>query len=255
MFKNNLKKELKKGNVIIGTWSVLPSIELMEILGICGFQFSIIDLEHGPFSYETAQKMIIAAELKNITPLVRVPHQHPQEILRALEIGAHGIVVPQIQNKDMAKKVIKSMYYAPMGTRGVSAYTRSSNYNSLEIKNRTSIVNKEVLSMILIENVEAINNLDEILTCENLDIVYLGTYDLSHSLGKNDNLHSKEILTIIEKSVNKINKAGKYAGILAQSLADVKRWKSLGIKLIAYQVDCGLITQELKTLITKINSV
>ncbi|SVD92191.1 uncharacterized protein METZ01_LOCUS445045, partial [marine metagenome] len=111
MFNNILKEKLKKGQVVFGTWMVIPSPTLVEVFGLAGMDFVVIDHEHGPFTYETSENMIRAAENSGCTPLIRVPTNSASDILRSLEIGAHGIVVPQIENYNQADFAIKSMKY------------------------------------------------------------------------------------------------------------------------------------------------
>ena len=95
--------------------------------------------------------------------------------------------------------------------------------------------------MLLIESVEAIHNLDSILECKDIDIIYIGTYDLSQSLGIVDDVNNKKVLSIIEDSVAKIRESGVAAGILAQSSEDVKRWIDIGVQFVPYIADCGII--------------
>ena len=241
MFNNNLKEKLKNGGVVFGTWMTLPSPTLVEIFGLSGMDFIVIDHEHGPFTYETSENMIRAAENSGCSPLIRVPTNSASDILRSLETGAHGIVVPQIESFDQADYAIKSMKYSPIGDRGVSAFTRASDYYGINIKKRTEKLNDSTLSMLLIESVEAINNLDSILECNNIDVIYIGTYDLSQSLGFVDDVYNKKVISIIEDSVAKIRKSGIAAGILAQSLDDAKQWIDIGVQFIPYIADCGII--------------
>ena len=241
MFNNTLKEKLINGEVVFGTWMVIPSPTLVEIFGLAGMDFVVIDHEHGPFSYETSENMIRAAENSGCTPLIRVPTNSASDILRSLEIGAHGIIVPQVDTFDQANFAIKSMKYSPRGERGVSAFTRASSYYGIGEKNRTKKSNDSTLSMLLIESIEAINNLDAILECKDIDIIYIGTYDLSQSLGIIDDVNNEKVLSIIKESVLKIRKAGVAAGILAQSSEDAKRWIDIGVQFVPYIADCGII--------------
>ena len=241
MFNNILKEKLKNGNVVFGTWMVIPSPTLAEIFGLAGMDFLVIDHEHGPFNYETSEDMVRACENVNCTPLIRVPNNSASEILRSLEIGAHGIVVPQIESQEQANFAINSMKYAPIGNRGVSAFTRASNYYGINQEHRTQILNDSTMSVLLIESVEAIKNLDEILECNEIDVIYIGTYDLSQSLGIIDDVNNTKVISIIEESVIKIRKSGVAAGILAQSIEDAKRWIDIGVQFIPYNADCGII--------------
>ena len=250
--KNHLKKRIKNKDTLIGTWSIIPSSTVMEIFALSGFDFIIIDHKHGPHNYESSENYIRAIENSNCTPLIRVSNNDPDKILRALEIGAHGIVVPNINNKLEASKAIESMKYFPEGKRGVSAYTRSTGYSPANKKFTRNFTNNNIISMLLLESAEALKNIDEILTVKNIDIIYFGTYDLSQSLGILDDLNNKKLISAIDNVVKKIINKNITVGVLIQSKKEYLFWKKKGLKFFLYQVDCGLIkdtiTQNIKLL-------
>jgi len=125
MKKNHLKKALKDGKIVFGPFLKFTDPAVAEIMGFAGFDFVIIDAEHGPISMQNAQNMIRAAESVNITPVIRVGNNDEALILRALDIGAQGIEIPQINNKSQAIKAVRSVKYAPQGERGVCRYVRA----------------------------------------------------------------------------------------------------------------------------------
>lgn len=240
---NTLKRLLKAGKSCIGTWSVIPSASVANIMAAAGFDFVIIDMEHGPMSFETAEDMVRALEGESCTPLVRVPSNDSSAILRALEIGAHGVVVPQIETPEQAKNVILAAKYAPIGNRGMSVFTRSSGYYAVGQKGRTDNENKETMVVLLVEGVKGIANLEAIADAGNVDVIYIGTYDLSQSLGIPDQVDSPRIIKEVENCVKKIKSRGIASGVLAQTESDVKRWLDMGIQFIPYMVDCGIFHQ------------
>lgn len=238
-----LKNKLKSGEIVLGTWTVISSPTLTEIMGSSGLDFIIIDHEHGPFDFDTSENMIRAAENVGCTPLIRVPENNQSYILRALEIGSHGILVPQIENRNEASHAIDSIYYSPMGSRGVSAFTRASGFNAMGVKGRNIFVNDKILSILLVETAEALSNIDEITEIEGIDVIYIGTYDLSHSLGTPDDVYSVEVMSALEKAVKIIRNKGLACGVLAQSEKDVGRWSGLGFQFIPYLAECGIIKE------------
>jgi len=241
--KNQLKNQLKNGETCIGTWSVIPSASAANIMGAAGFDFVIIDCEHGPATMETAEQMIRALESESCTPLIRVPSAHGPTILRALEIGSHGIVVPQIETVEQAKNVINAAKYRPIGNRGMSVFTRSSGYFAIDEKNRTNIENEETIVILLVEGEEGIASLDHICNLDQIDVIYIGTYDLSQSLGVPDDVDSPIVTNAVEKCVKKIRDNGIAAGVLAQSEEDIEKWIDIGVQFIPYMVDCGIFFQ------------
>lgn len=130
MKKNNLKRALEDGKVVFGPFVKLTDPAVVEVLGYAGFNFVIIDGEHGPISIESAQNLLRAAESVNITPIIRVGSNDEILIQRALDIGAQGVQIPQINSKSDALKTIKSAKYSPEGERGVCRYVRAANYSS-----------------------------------------------------------------------------------------------------------------------------
>jgi len=247
MDKNNrLKDKLKIGEPVFGTWMVIPSPTVVELFGNIGMDFVIIDMEHGPITYQSAEDMIRAADVSNCTSLVRVPHNLDYEILRALEIGAGGVVVPSVSNKEEAGGAIRAMKYHPLGSRGVSPWTRSACYNGVGVPNRTESANDNTLAVLLVESVEAIEQIDSIIEVSQIDVLYIGTYDLSQSLGITDDLYNPKLLKILEKTIKRISDAGISAGVLAQSKKDAENWINMGASFIPLKADVGLIYSSIK---------
>lgn len=240
---NNLKKMLKAGKGCIGTWSVLPSASAANVMGAAGFDFVIIDMEHGPASFETAEDMVRSLEGEGCAPLVRVPSNNAASILRALEIGSHGIVVPQVETPQQAADVVRAIKYAPAGNRGMSVFTRSSGYYAAGQKGRTTKENDQTMTVILVEGVNGIQNLDKIADVKHIDVIYIGTYDLSQALGIPDEVDSPKVIAAVKDCVRRIRSRGIAAGVLAQNEKDVKRWLDMGVQFIPYTVDCAIFHQ------------
>lgn len=238
---NTLRARLKNGENALGTWCVLPSSSSIEVIASTGFDFVIIDMEHGPHSFETGLDMARAAQFHNCSALVRVPGNLDTDILRALEIGSDGVLVPQISSMESARYALRAMKYGPLGNRGFSPFTRSGNWSATGAAERAQKKNEDTLSVLLVEGIEGINSLDEILTLETLDVVYLGTYDLSQSAGHPGQPNHPEVLKYVEQCVSKIRKSGKAAGCLAQTSEQVSRWKQIGIQFIPYLADCAIL--------------
>ena len=182
MAENLLKNKLSNGDVAIGPFVNLSSGALIEIAAYSGFDFVILDTEHGPLDIPTCEDLCRVAHGVDITPIVRVRENDPAQILRALDIGAGGVQVPQICNKADAEAVVRSAKYSPLGMRGVSPYTRAARYFAdggtiFERLNASSMI------LIHIEGVEGLENLEEIISVPGLDVIFLGPYDLSQSLG------------------------------------------------------------------------
>ena len=183
MKKNNLKEVLKEGKNGFGTFLKFTDPAVVEIMGFAGFDFVIIDQEHGPISLQSAQNMLRAAESANITPVIRVTDNAETLILRALDIGAQGIEIPQINTKSDALRAVKAVKYSPQGQRGLCRYVRAADYSSMDRYKYFKYASQETMIIAHIEGVEGINNLEEILSVAGIDVIFIGPYDLSQSLG------------------------------------------------------------------------
>lgn len=238
---NQLNKTLKEGKVALGTWLVTPSATVASVIALSGFDFLIIDCEHGPVSYETAEIIVTAAENEGSTPLIRIHQNNCQEILRGLEIGAHGVIIPQIVTADDAKQVVEAVKYYPQGKRGFSPYTRSAGYNSNNAMKIPETENNNTFIGIIVEGVEGIKNLDEILSVPHINMIYIGLYDLSQSVGKPGDTACAEVKDLLKECARKIKNHGKICGTLAKTEDDIKEFSSMGISFIAYKADSAIL--------------
>ena len=235
-----LKESLKKGSFAIGTWCDLPSPAVINVLAKAGLDFVIIDMEHGPMDFETAQEMAFAAEAEGKEALIRVPRLDESDILRALDCGVSGIIVPHIESVKDRENVVKFSKFPPAGIRGFNPYVRCGSYRKPE-KDYCEKRNKESVIGIILEGKQALQDLEKIIDDPNIDIVYVGTYDLSVALGLNGDVNHPEVIRHLEEAVSKIKKAGKAAGCMIHDVAGLKRFKELGIQFICYKVDTAMI--------------
>jgi len=252
MKKNNLKKAIKEGKIVLGPFMKFTDPAAVEIMGFAGFDFVIIDQEHGPISIETAQNMIRAAESVNITPIIRVDKNEETSILRALDIGVQGIEIPQINSKDSAMQAVKSVKYSPQGDRGVCRYVRAADYSSMDKFKYFESANKETMIIAHIEGVEGINNLDEILSVSGIDLIFIGPYDLSQSLGIPGKVNDSLVVKKMKEVVNKCREKGIAVGTFADDVQTAKRWISLGVQYMSFSVDVGILYDISKTIVNKL---
>ena len=226
----------------------------VEIMGFAGFDFVIIDAEHGPISMENAQNMIRAAESVNITPIIRVGSNDEVLILRALDIGAQGIEIPQINSKPDAVRAVKSVKYSPQGERGVCRYVRAANYSSMDKFKYFESANKETMIIAHIEGVEGINNLDEILSVSGIDVIFIGPYDLSQSLGIPGQVNNSLVVEKMKEVVSKCKESKVAVGTFADDVETAKSWVSLGVQYMSFSVDVGILYEASENIIRKLKS-
>ncbi|MDA0232285.1 MAG: aldolase/citrate lyase family protein, partial [Chloroflexi bacterium] len=200
MKKNVLKQKLDAGQATLGPFVGFPSPAIVETMGWLGFDFVIIDCEHGPIDYETAENMIRAAELSNTTAIVRIGLNEQQHIQRYLEAGAQGVLIPLVNNAADALKVVNSVKYPPVGKRGpVSG--RSAHFGVGAGPDYFQQANEETFVAVQIETPEAIENADEIIATPDVDAVFLGPGDLSLNFGVPGQMEHEKVVATIEALV------------------------------------------------------
>lgn len=239
----NLKKRLQDGETVVGPFVIIPSAPLVDTLGYAGMDFCIIDTEHGPISQESATDLVIAAQGSGVAPIIRVGDNDERLILRALDIGADGVQVPQINNVDDAKRVIHSAKYAPMGERGLSVFTRAGDYYASEGAGHTDKQNAETTVVVHIEGQRGLNNLDEIMTVEGIDVLFLGPYDISQSLGVPGDVRSQKVEKALQEAAGKARAQGRAVGSYAKDVEMGKWLIDLGVQYLSINVDATIYMQ------------
>lgn len=251
--ENSIKSFLKKGEVIIGPWCTIPSSSVINVIASTGLDFVIIDMEHGPHSFETVEDMIRAAETESCAPLVRVAKNDEALILNALDIGAHGVVVPHIESKEDAEMAISYAKYHPLGKRGFSPFTRAGRYSLRNVQNHSELQNERTLVILILEGKKGIDNLDDILAIENIrekiDIIYVGAYDLSQAVGFPGQVDHPEVRKNLEICIKKIKASGIAAGgYVAKNRRDMEWMISMGMQFITLLPDCTVLFHAFESL-------
>lgn len=240
-----------KESTVFGPFLKLCDPAIVEIAGNAGFDFVIIDMEHGPISVENSQNLIRAAEIAGVVPIVRVSSNDEKQILRALDIGAYGVEVPEIDSKEQAEKLVESSYYDPKGERGVCRYVRASRYTTLPADQFIEMSNENIITIAHIEGKKGINNLDEILEVEELDIVFIGPYDLSQSMGIPGQVNNPKLIERMERVSEKCQKKDKIVGTFVESFESAQKWKEAGVQYIAYSVDVGIVYNKFQSIVNQ----
>jgi len=247
--KNFVREKLESGGLVLGTWVVIPSVLNIDIVTSAGLDFVIIDREHGPITYEKAQEMAVACEANGASPLMRVGDIDKAAIQNVLDVGMHGIQVPNIDYPEDAQRVIECAKYPPEGNRGFSPFTRAGGYSINSSKMLMEKANDNTLVVLNIEGLEAIKNVDEILALEAVDILFVGLFDLSKALGIPGDVENPRIMEQLQRIVDKAERAGKYVGTIATSPERLRYFKSMGVKYLVYLVDCDMLRSAYATVI------
>jgi len=184
--KNKAKQVMDSGQLALGAYVALSDPQIVEIIGISGFDAVFIDMEHTAFDLSLVQQMIVAADLVDITPIVRVSDSDPGFILRVLDMGAQGIVIPHVDGLEGAKKAVEAVRYPPVGLRGGAGATRAARFGSVGWADHVRTSNQEILLSVMTEDTKAISQVSEIAALDGVDLVALGPTDLSQTLGVTD---------------------------------------------------------------------
>ncbi|MCA0932501.1 aldolase [Lutimonas saemankumensis] len=254
MKRNQLKDHLSKGKTVYGPFCKIQDATMVEIAALSGFDFIILDMEHGPFSIETVQTLIRTAEARGITPVVRVTENSETLILRTLDVGARCIQVPKISSKSDAQKVIKATKFYPQGERGMCRYVRAADYTHEDKAKYFGSANESILTIIHIEGLEGLDNLAEILEVEGIDVIFLGPYDLSQSCGVPGEVNHEKVVSKMKDAVILAQKRGKKIGTFTENVEDAEKWKQIGVQYIAYSVDVGLVLNAYQEISHKLNN-
>jgi len=239
--ENFLISKLKSGRPAIGTWSMIPSPITSDIIASSGIDFLIIDREHGPISFETAQEMSIACESRKVSPVMRVGDIDKQFIQNALDIGVHGIQVPNIDLKSKAMDVVEYSKFPPLGNRGFSPFVRAGNYSIESSQSLTKIANQNTIVVLNIEGQDAIKNLDSILEVESVDIIFVGLFDLSKSLNIPGDVKNPRVLKKLSEIIEKASAAKKYVGSISTDFESLQQFVNMGVMYLTHLVDCEIL--------------
>jgi len=208
---------------------------LVDAAGLIGFDFVLLDAEHGPLSPAIVEEMIRAAEAADMSALVRVPANVPHEILRYLDIGAVGIQVPHIDTAQEAKAGADAMRYPPLGTRGLAAITRAANYGmTVTPKEYVATANREVAFLPMVETQRAVDNVEAIASTPGVDALIIGPGDLSVSMGFGGDRNAPPVVKAIERILACGKSHNKPVSLPAANMAQAKECLSLGAKIIQF---------------------
>lgn len=212
MYKNKFKEKMKAGKEICTVAHIEADWSVAEIAGKLGFDAVLLDCEHTATSQSQAVDFIRACECGGAVPFIRTRANDQELILRYLDAGAMGILVPNIKNAEEAKKAVDAIKYPPLGKRGLST-TRASDYGyGLPTAEYVKAANDETVVMIMIEDIEAVNNIEEILSVEGVDEIEIGTTDLSNSMGLPGQRNHPDVIAAVEHVVEVAKRMGKPVG-------------------------------------------
>lgn len=239
--KSQIRERLASGVPVIGTWNTLASPLATEAMAQGGFDFQIIDLEHGPFELGGVHQQVSACAATGCSPLVRVPTNQDWMVLQALDQGAHGVVVPHIDSVAEARALAEAARYHPHGKRGFTPFSKAGGFSNRFAAKHVA-ASEAVITVAIVESREGLEELDAILEVDGVDVVYFGAYDISQALGCPGEVRHQKVIETISNGVERAVRAGKVAGgFVPQSKDDIKWLLDMGMRFITYEVDCSIL--------------
>jgi 2-keto-3-deoxy-L-rhamnonate aldolase RhmA len=183
MRPNRVKMLMREGQLALGTYVTLADPQIIELIGLAGFDAAFIDMEHTDFDLPLISRMIQTAELAGVTSVVRVPDNDAKLILRLLDAGAEGIIIPHVAGLEGAKRAVEAVRYAPLGHRGAAGGSRSARFGTVAWEEHVRTSNSEVMLSVMTEDEQGIRDIGKIAALEGVDLVSIGPSDFSEYMG------------------------------------------------------------------------
>ncbi len=237
-FPNSFKRDLRAGKKLIGCWSSLASPITMEVLGVAGFDWILLDGEHSPNDTITFIPQLMALKDSVSAPVVRPSTNSEVEIKRLLDAGFYNFLVPFVESTEQAARAVAATRYPPQGIRGVSVAQRSNRYGT--VPDYFKGINEQICVMVQIESRAGVAAAREIAALDGIDGIFVGPSDLAAGLGHLGNAGHAEVQAAIAAVFADAKACGKPTGILAGVEADARRYMDMGATFVAVGSDLGL---------------
>ncbi|MDH0090308.1 aldolase/citrate lyase family protein [Achromobacter mucicolens] len=236
-----LPEMLRSGKPLRGLFNGLPSPAIVEMCAYAGFDFIILDNEHGSADFGMTEHMLRAARATGIVPIVRC---FEQDLPRILDMGASAVQVPMVETAGQARRLAGMIHYPPVGRRGSAFSTRAAGYGAFGGAGHTQRSNDGIGFIAMIETPEAIAAAGEIAAVDGVDAVFIGPNDLAHAMGHGSDWNAEPVQRAIEAGLRAIAGAGKCSGIIALTPQDEEKYGAMGARYFA-NVSTSIITRAL----------
>jgi len=242
MKTNILKQKLKQGIPCMGTFVRMGAMSI-EVLGLAGWDFIVIDMEHGVHSFSDVLTFTRTAASVGISTVVRIPDPTSINVMRALDSGAEGVQAPQIKTIEDVRTICSAARFAPYGTRGSCSHTSAAGYGNIPYSEHIKTSNEEVLTVIHVENIETVNLINEILEVPGIDVIFCGPWDLSQSLGIPGQTQDERVKCAIKKVAMACKQKKVSIGMFINKPEQVTEWLDVGVTYFTYATDVGIYSQ------------
>ncbi len=239
MLAAKIKDLFRDGKISIGSWMSMAHVSIAEILASAGYDWVVIETEHTAIDVSEVLRLIVAIEGRGSVPLVRLAWNDPIQAKAVMDSGAAGVLVPMVNSKADAELAVQNIKYPPMGSRGVGL-ARAQGYG-VTLNEYVRNANRDSLLMVQIEHIDAVKNIDEILSVPGIDGTFIGPYDLSLSMGLVGQLDHPDVETAKQRVLEATNARGLVPGIHLvhpdTAVDELKNCANLGYRFIALGTD------------------
>ena len=238
MRENRVKRALAAGDRSLGTMIFeFPTTGIGRIAAEAGAEFVIYDMEHTGWSIETIRGLMASSRAADLVPMVRIPATEYHLIARPLDVGAMGLMVPMVESAEQAQTIVDSAKYPPQGRRGAAFGVAHDDYSGGDIIEKMESANDEVLLIAQIETARGVENVDAIAAVDGIDVLWIGHFDLTNSLGIPGQFTHPTYLEAVERVLEACHRHGKAPGIMAGAVADGQAQLQQGFRAMAYSGD------------------
>ncbi|MCW5621695.1 MAG: 4-hydroxy-2-oxo-heptane-1,7-dioate aldolase [Burkholderiales bacterium] len=239
---NQLKRNLRAGQVQVGCWVSLGGNASAEICASAGFDWILIDMEHAPNDIPNVQQQLQAAAAYPCSAVVRAPWNDTVMIKRLLDLGVQTLLLPNVQSEEEARRAVAAVRYPPHGVRGVSANTRANRFG--RVKDYLARANDEICLLLQVETRAAMGQIEQMAAVDGVDGLFVGPQDLAADLGHLGNPGHPEVKAAIGEAMERVKRSGKVPGLLNFNEAEAKDWIARGVQFLAVTSDQFLLARE-----------
>ena len=247
----NLKHRIYAGETVHGSWINLGSLVSAEIMAYAGFDWLLIDLEHGAVDFGVMYQQLQILENSEAAILVRTDEASRSKVQKILDAGATGIMFPQFRNRQEAEQAVHAMYYPPRGGRGMAKMVRAMRFG-LQADDYISNLEKNLVSVIQIETLDALKDIDAIASTSGVDVLFVGPNDLSLALGIFGQLQHKLYQDAIRAVADAARRHGKVPGVLLQDVSEYEMYAGLGYRFLACGADATFVTKSAREMVSQL---
>ena len=242
MNEKSLRKRALAGEPLLGTFLSTGSAVAAEIAGRSGLDWCLIDMEHGMGSWEMLLYQLMAVEGAGSSPIVRLPGLDIVYFKKALDMGAHGVMIPNVNTVEEAERAVSFSRFPPLGSRGVASMNRGAHFGRI-FDEKLKSAHQDTVVIVQIESPEGVENVDRIAAIEGIDVLFVGPLDLSVNLGKPKNFETEEFRTACRKVKDAARQHAKASGILLLSVEEVRPTIADGFTFVGVGTDGGFLAR------------